>query len=72
MYNLIQKLNDKFYKLEEILTKFDSAIANQVLINIVDEGENGREYGEAWVIDEDGINDLLKIYKELEDVLKNN
>lgn len=70
MNNLIQKLNDKYLDLEQLLTDFDKALADKVTIYTVYEGEMGREYGEIDTYDEDGIDQLKKIYDRLEKILE--
>lgn len=70
MNSLIQKLNDKYLELDQLLADFDEAIANTVTIYTVYEGELGREYGEIDTYDEDGIDQLKKIYYRLEKILE--
>ena len=70
MNSLIQSLNDKYLELEVLLTKFDEALANQVDIDTVYEGEQGIEYGNMRVLDEDGVSELQKIYDRLEKIIR--
>jgi len=70
MEHLINCLNDKVLDLELLLTELDAAIANQVEVNTVYEGELGREYGSMHCIDEDGIYELKKVYDKLEDIVR--
>ena len=35
MYNAIQKLNDKYLELEQLLTDFDKVLANTTEINVI-------------------------------------
>ena len=70
MEHLINCLNDKVLDLEMLLTEFDKALANQVEINTVYDGELGREYGTMNGIDEDGIDELKKVYNKLEDIVR--
>lgn len=70
MEHLINCLNDKVLDLESLLTEFDEAIANQVEVNTVYDGELGREYGTMNCIDEDGIYELKKVYDKLEDIVR--
>ena len=70
MNNLIQKLNDKYLDLDQLLTDFDKALADTVTIYTVYEGETGREYGEIDTYSEEGIDALRKIYDRLERILE--
>ena len=70
MNSLIQSLNDKYLELEVLLTEFDEALANQVDIDTVYEGEQGIEYGNMRVLDEDGVSELQKIYDRLEKIIR--
>lgn len=70
MYNLIQSLNDKYLDLSVLLTEFDEALANKVTIYTVDEDEMGRHHGEIDTYDEDGIEELRKIYDKLEKIVE--
>lgn len=68
--NLIQSLNDKYLELSVLLTEFDEALANKVTIYTVYEDETGRHHGEIETYDEDGIDELKKIYDRLEQILE--
>lgn len=69
MYSLIQKLNDKYLDLDLLLKDFDNLLGNLKIIDTVSEGENGIEYGEIFTLDEDGIDELRKIYYRLEKII---
>ena len=69
MYSLIQSLNDKYLDLDLLLKDFDNLLGNLKPIDIVFEGENGIEYGEIFTLDEDGINELRRIYFRLERII---
>ena len=69
MNNLIQTLNDKYLDLEVLLTEFDELLGNLVKIDTVYEGENGIEYGELQTLDEDGVEELRKLYDRLEEIV---
>ena len=72
MYNAIQKLNDKYLELEQLLTDFDKVLANTTEINVIYDEERGHYYTDVTVIDEDGIAELRKIYDKLEKIVKEN
>lgn len=72
MYNAIQKLNDKYLELEQLLTDFDKVLANTTEINVIYDEECGHYYTDVTVIDEDGIAELRKIYDKLEKIVKEN
>lgn len=66
MYEIIQSLNDKYLDLDLLLKDFDNLLGNLKTIDTIFEGENGIEYGEIFTLDEDGIDELRKIYYRLE------
>lgn len=70
MYNLIQSLNDKYLDLSVLLTEFDEALANKVTIYTEYEDEEGIHRGEIDTYDEDGIEELRKIYDKLEKIVE--
>lgn len=70
MYNLIQSLNDKYLDLSVLLTEFDEALANKVTICTEYEDEEGRHHGKIDTYDEDGIEELRKIYDKLEKIVE--
>lgn len=69
MENLILKLNDKFLDLNLLLKDFDSLLGDLKTFYVISEGENGLEKGEIFTLDEDGINELRKIYYRLEKII---
>lgn len=69
MYNEIQKLNDKYLELKQLLTDFDTALANTTDVDIVYDDENGNYYSNVTVMDEDGLYELKKIYDRLEKII---
>jgi len=69
MNNLIQSLNDKYLDLDLLLKDFDNLLGDLKTIYVVDEGENGPEKGEIFTLDEDGVNELRKIYYRLEKII---
>ena len=72
MYNAIQKLNDKYLELEQLLTDFDEVLADTTEVNAIYDDECGHYYTGITVIDEDGIAELRKIYDKLEKIVKEN
>lgn len=70
MNNLIQKLNDKYLDLDQLLTDFDEVLANTVEIETYWDDETGRHSGTIDTYDEDGIDELRKIYYRLEKILE--
>ena len=72
MYNAIQKLNDKYYELEQLLIDFDKALANTTEINAIYDDECSHYYTDVTVMDEDGLYELKKIYDRLEKIVKEN
>ena len=69
MYNEIQKLNDSYSELDLILKDFDSLLGNLKTFYVMNEGENGLEKGGMYTLDEDGIDELRKIYYRLEKII---
>lgn len=69
MYNLIQRLNDKYLDLDLLLKDFDNLLGDLKEIHTIYEGENGLEKGEMFTLDEDGIDELRKIYYRLEKII---
>ena len=72
MYNAIQKLNDKYLELEQLLIIFDKVLANTTDVNAIYDDERGHYYTDVTVIDEDGLYKLKKIYDRLEKIVKEN
>ncbi len=70
MNSLIQSLNDKSIELDQLLTDFDKALADTVEIETYWEDETGRHSGVINTYDEDGIDQLKKIYYRLEKILE--
>lgn len=69
MENLIQSLNDKYLDLDLLLKDFDNLLGNLKTFYVMNEGENGLEKGEIFTLDEDGIDELRKIYYRLEKII---
>lgn len=69
MENLIQSLNDKFLDLDSLLKDFDNLLGNLKTFYVMNEGENGLETDEMFTLDEDGIDELRKIYYRLEKII---
>lgn len=69
MENLIQSLNDKYLDLDLLLKDFDSLLGNLKTFYVMNEGENGLEKGEMFTLDEDGIDELRRIYYRLEKII---
>ena len=69
MENLIQSLNDKYLDLDLLLKDFDNLLGNLKIFYVMNEGENGLEKGEMFTLDEDGIDELRKIYYRLEKII---
>lgn len=69
MENLIQSLNDKYLDLDLLLKDFDNLLGNLKEIQTIYEGENGYEHDEIFALDEDGIDELRKIYYRLEKIV---
>jgi hypothetical protein len=67
--NLIQSLNDKYLDLDLLLKDFDNLFGNLKTFYVMNEGENGLEKGEMFTLDEDGIDELRKIYYRLEKII---
>jgi hypothetical protein len=68
-YEAVQLLNDKFIELDLLIKDLDNLLGNLKNIDTVYEGENGIEYGEIFTLDEDGIDELRKIYYRLEKII---
>lgn len=69
MENLIQSLNDKYLDLDLLLKDFDNLLGDLKTFYVMNEGENGLEKGEMFTLDEDGIDELRKIYYRLEKIV---
>lgn len=69
MYNLIQKLNDKYLNLDLLLKDFDNLLGNLKTFYVMNEGENGLEADKMLTLDEDGIDELRKICYRLEKII---
>ena len=66
----IQTLEQKFEKLKELLTKFDTLVADEkVCYQTVDDDERGRCHGEVETLSEDGYWELARLIDEFGDVL---
>lgn len=70
MNSLIQSLNDKYLELSGLLTDLDKALANKVTLQVAYEDETGRHYSKIDTYDEDGIDELEKIYYRLERIVE--
>ena len=70
MNNLIQKLNDKYLDLDQLLTDFDKALAYTVEIETYWDDETGRHSGTLYTYSEEGVDELRKIYYRLEKILE--
>ncbi|WP_405316511.1 hypothetical protein [Faecalibacillus faecis] len=68
-YKAVQLLNDRFIELDLLLKDFDNLLSDLKEIHTIYEGENGYEYGEIFTLDEDGIDELRKIYYRLEKII---
>ena len=69
VYKAVQLLNDRFIELDLLLKDFDNLLGNLKTFYVMNEGENGLEKGEMFTLDEDGINELRKIYYRLEKII---
>ena len=69
MYSLIQRLNDKYLDLDLLLKDFDNLLGDLKTFYVINESENGLEKGEMFTLDEDGIDELRKIYHRLEKIV---
>lgn len=69
MESLVQSLNDKYLDLDLLLKDFDDLLGNLKIFYVMNEGENGLEKGEMFTLDEDGIDELRKIYYRLEKII---
>lgn len=69
MYSLIQKLNDKYLDLDLLLKDFDNLLGDLKTFYVINEGENGLEKSEMFTLDEDGIDELRRIYYRLEKII---
>lgn len=68
-YKAVQLLNDRFIELDLLLKDFDNLLGNLKTFYVMNEGENGFEKGEIFTLDEDGIDELRKIYYRLEKII---
>lgn len=68
-YKAVQLLNDRFIELDLLLKDFDNLLGNLKTFYVMNEGENGLEKGEMFTLDEDGIDELRKIYYRLEKII---
>jgi len=69
LYKLSQLINDKSIELDVLLTELDEALANTVTIQTVYEDETGRHFGEIDTYDEDGVDELRKLYNKLDELI---
>ena len=68
-YKAVQLLNDRFIELDLLIKDFDNLLGNLKTFYVMNEGENGLEKGEMFTLDEDGIDELRKIYYRLEKII---
>ena len=68
-YKAVQLLNDRFIELDLLLKDFDNLLGSLKMFYVMNEGENGLEKGEMFTLDEDGIDELRKIYYRLEKII---
>ena len=69
MYEAIQSLNDKYLDLDSLLKDFDNLLGDLKTFYVMNEGESGLETNEMFTLDEDGIDELRKIYYRLEKII---